>query len=139
MSENAITHRNDKGVDIYHFKRVNRSAIDEFYTIAMPIFKIHVEQYQDTVPICYVFDLSDSGMFQVRYMMNKAIEEISNFDYHPTHYVAYVITNIHDKMLIDILEQLTTRNLAHTRKVFKPHELSEAVSWLQGIRATFIE
>lgn len=139
MTSSYITHSQDDGVDIYHFKRVTRGAIDEFYTIAMPIFEIHVKQHQDKVPLFYVFDLSDSGMFSIKYMIDKALKEINEIEYHPIHYIAYVIANTRDKMLIDILEQLTARNLAHTRKIFKPHELSEAITWLQEVRATFVE
>ena len=62
MTSNLLTHRHDESIDIYHFKRITRRAIDDFYTVAIPLFKNHVEKYQDTVPLFYVFDLSKSGM-----------------------------------------------------------------------------
>ena len=139
MPSNYIHHEHDDGVDIYHFQRSSRAAIDEFFRIAMPIYKDHVEQYQDSMPLFYVLDLSETVMFPVIYMMNKALREMSKFEYRPVHYIAYVIVNTQDKMLIDILAQLSARNLAHTRKVFKPDELKEAVAWLQEVRASYNE
>ncbi|MGJ3237707.1 MAG: hypothetical protein ACFE0Q_03275 [Anaerolineae bacterium] len=134
-----IDHQHDDGVEIYHFRRVSRAAIDEFYSIAMPIFRAHIEQYQDKVPLCYVLDLSESGMFPVKYMMTKAIEEIGNEAYQPQHYIAYVTRTPQDKMLINILEQLAARNLAHTRKIFKPDQFDTALEWLKSVRISFVE
>jgi len=139
MKTNYIEHRHENGVEVYHFKAVTRAAIDEFYTIVRPIYAKHVEQYEDKIPLFYVMDLTESGMFPVKYMMNKAIQEISVHKYQPQQYVAYVITNTQDQMLINILEQLALRNLANTRKIFKPEQLDAAVQWLQDVRATFVD
>jgi len=139
MTTDYIEHQHDKGIEIYHFRQVSRAAIDEFYSIAMPIFKSHVEQYQDNMPLFYVLDLSESGMFPVKYMMNKALTEMNKFEYRPLHFIAYVIANTQDKMLIDILSQLSARNLGHTRKIFKPDELDDAITWLHEVRAPFLQ
>lgn len=139
MTTIYLDHQHDDGIDIYHFYSVSRPAIDTFYDIAMPIFQDHIDQYADSVPLFYVLNLSDTGMYPVRYMMNKAVEEIAKKAYHPQHYIAYVTSNPQDNMLINILQQLSTNNLEHTRKVFLPHQVDEAIMWLKETQATFIQ
>ena len=139
MGTSHIQHRHDEGIDIYHFNRVTRDALDEFFTFIDPIYAKHIQAYQDKVPLCYVMDLTDSGMFPVKHVMERAVKLIGQYEYQPVHYIAYVIANTQDVMLINILKQLTARNLSHTRKVFKPEQLDEAIAWLKEVRGTFIK
>jgi len=139
MFQKLITVDIQNNIPIFHFRRVTPVALDDYMELAMPYLHAHIEKYSARVPFCYVVDLSESGMFPVKLMMDKAKKALESVEIDPVHYIAYVIEDPRDEMLVSILNLLAARKLSHTRKVFTPDQMTEAVSWLKEMEAPYLE
>lgn len=139
MSQQLITVKIENAIPIFHFHKITPPALEEYLETATPYLLNHIEIYEDRVPFCYVIDLSESGMFPVKLMMDKAKKVLNSIEKSPVHYVAYTIDDPRDEMLLSILDMLSARQLQHTRKIFTPDKLADAVAWLKEREVPYLE
>lgn len=120
-------------IPVYEFYKNNRQAVDQYLEIAFPYVREHIEQGQVNHPYCYVLDVSRSGMYPINYLLQRSRAFLSEFEFVPEHYIAYITDNSSDTVLVNMIDGLTARNMAHTRRIFLPDELDKAIEWLQGV------
>lgn len=122
------------GIPVFKFHTSDRKAVDHYAVIVEPVLQEHIDQHQDKKPLCYIIDVSESGMFSIQYVTSVIGAVLSKFKYRPQHYLAYLTNNPKDKILVEMINGLTARNMAHTRRIYTPDQLQEAIDWLVEIR-----
>lgn len=135
MSEILVEKDESQGIKIYRFFKNTRSAVDQF----LLLFDIDAYEHEETlgadVPILYIIDVSRSGMFSLSYLQQISKPFIEKHDPSLRAYIAYVIENVNDKILVDMFDAMTARKEYHsTRKVFQTKQIDEALKWLVEIR-----
>lgn len=122
-----------RGVAVYRFKDNTRYAVDQYLDLVDADVTAHIEAGHVDTPMCYVIDVSQSGMYSINYMRGKAEIYVSRHDKFPENYIAYVTDDLNDSILVNMLNAMAQRGLSNTRKLFKSDVLDEAIDWLLTI------
>ncbi len=134
MSDILVEKDEIKGIIIYRFFKNNRDAVDQFLLLADEAAYTHLASDNADKPMLYVLDVSRSGMFSLSYSQQKAKPLVEKHKSSLSSYIAYVIENLNDKILVDMFDAMTARKLQSTRKVFHTQQMDEAVEWLISVR-----
>lgn len=134
MSEILVEKDEIQGITIYRFFKNNRDAVDQFLLLADEAAYIHLASDNADKPMLYVLDVSRSGMFSLSYSEQKSKPLVEKHKPSLSSYIAYVIENLNDKILVDMFDAMTARKLQSTRKVFQTQQMDEAVEWLLSVR-----
>jgi hypothetical protein len=122
-------------ITIYRFLKNTRAAVDQYLDMADADAYQHEKTKGSDTPMVYIIDVSQSGMYPISYMKQKATSIMAAHDNFPKNYIAYVIDNPSDSMLINVVDAMTARDIENTRRVFKSDQLNEAVQWLSSIKS----
>lgn len=135
MNDNLVERLIVDDILVYRFYKNSREAVDTYLTLVDPDIGAHVEAVGGDKPMFYVIDVSRSGMFSVNYMRQRVDKLVGERPAVPVSYIAYITENPNDSILVNLINALTARQLAHTRKIFLADQFDEAIAWLVGVRA----
>lgn len=127
-----------RDIYVYRFYEKSRDASDAYIALVKPDIQEHIDTYPEDQPFLYVLDISHSGMFSVNYMRDRVNEVVKTMRFWPQSYIAYVTDNPGDSILVDLINALTSRELEHTRKVYKTEDFDQAIDWLVSVRNRYI-
>jgi hypothetical protein len=137
MDEKLVERVIVRGIHVYQFNTNTRQAADEYLKLADPDIQAHIDAGNINVPFLYILDVSRSGMFSVNYMRQRVNQLVESKEYWPESYIAYVTNKPDDSVLVNLIDALTSRELDHTRKVFKTEQFDQAVDWLLSVQKKF--
>lgn len=135
MQEKLVERVTVRGLTVYRFYQKSTDAVDHYLMLAQEDVQAHIAAEGDDALWCYAIDVSQSGMFSLNYMRNKATPLIKSVENFPVNYIAYLTNNVNDTILVNMLDALAKRELQTTRKVFHINQLDDAIDWLLSIQA----
>lgn len=133
MQSKFVTYKPLNQIDVYHFTSNSSQAVDEYFEMAAPKLAAFIEHGDLALPYCFALDISDSGMFSINYSMAKMKAFFGKYKVLPELYIAYIVSNKADTMVINWLNWITTRKLSNTRRIFTNEERDQAFAWLTQI------
>ncbi len=127
-----------RGITVYRFYNNSRDAVDSYLnTMAFPLLKEHVKNNLTNVPLCIVMDVSRTGMLPVSYMLTRIRQNFSLYETLPEYYIAFIIKNLDDELMVRMIEGMTVGSLAHTRRTYSAEAFDEAIDWLVTIQSKY--
>lgn len=127
-----------RGIHVYRFYDKSRQAADAYIKLAEPDIQEHIDTYPEDQPYLYVLDVSRSGMFSVNYVRDRVNEVVKRMPRWPESYIAYVTDNPGDSIMVELINAMTSRQLEHTRKVYKTEDFDLAIDWLVSVREQYM-
>jgi len=134
MTEQLVERLVERDIVVYRFYAKSRDAVDKYLTLADPDIQGHIDAGNVDKPMFYVIDVSRSGMFSVNYMRQRVNKLVGEKPKMPVSYIAYVTDEPQDSILVNLIDALTARQLAHTRKIFAADKFDDAIDWLIVMR-----
>ncbi len=134
MSDVLVERLIIREIFIYRFYKNTRQAVDDYLKLVDTDIQSHIDTNSADAPMFYVIDVSRSGMFSVNYMRQRVNSIVGAKPRVPVSYIAYVTDNLNDSILVNMIDALTARQLAHTRKIFTADDFDQAIDWLTEIR-----
>ena len=123
-----------QGIPVYRFSKNHRQAVDDYLDqMAFPLLQAHIEADKVNTPICIVMDVSQSGMLPVNYMLGRVRQMFSQFKQLPEYYIAFITNKIDDSIVVRMIDGMTARNMANTRRIFSPEAFDDAIEWLVNV------
>lgn len=134
MKFSYVTQEQVGEIIVYHFHQSHRRAVDEYLDhMGSPLLKERVDAGLIDTPIRIVVDLSESGMFPVNYMAGRVRDMFDQYEKVPTYYIAYIIKDTSDSVMVKLIEGMTTGYMSHTRHMFTHDQFDQAISWLEDL------
>ncbi len=134
MSDILVEKDEIQGIKIYRFLKNNRNAVDQYLALIDADAYTHEVSVGAEIAMTYVIDVSKSGMYPVTYMRQVAVPMMAKHDNFPKNYIAYIVDNPNDSILVDMVSAITARELDNTRKIFQTEQMDEAIEWLSSVR-----
>lgn len=126
-----------RDIHVYRFYDKSRQSADAYIELASPDIKEHIETQPEDMPFLYVLDVSRSGMFSVNYVRDRVNQLVKTMPRWPESYIAYVTDNPGDSILVELINAMTSRQLEHTRKIYKTADFDQAIDWLVSIKEQY--
>lgn len=120
-------------ITIYHFAQSHRQAVDDYLQqMAEPLLNAHINAGKVDEPIRIVVDVSQSGMFPVNYMFNHVKTLFAKHEKVPQYYIAFVVRDTGDAMLVQLVDSIAVGSFSNTRRVFTIDQMDDAIDWLNN-------
>lgn len=133
MSELLVERLIIRDIFVYRFYKNTRQAVDDYLKLVDADIQSHIDTNSADAPMFYALDVSRSGMFSVNYMRQRVNSIVGAKPRIPVSYIAYVTDNPNDSILVNLINALTARQLAHTRKIFPADDFDQAINWLISV------
>jgi len=130
MSDVFVEREKNQDIIVYRFHQSGRKAVDQYLELISQDAVQHLESKQSSKSMFYVIDVSASGMYPLNYMRREATRVMGTFDAFPKSYIAYVVDNPNDSVLVNMVNAITIRELQNSRRVFKVEQMDDAIAWL---------
>ena len=118
-------------IHTFTFHANTRQAADEYMTLAEQAIVQWIEAGKTDDPFCILLDISKSGLFPLKYTINRSSSLLDAHEVLPQRYIAYLTDNALD---ISLLKDIaTTPQWNNTRRIFSPSERESAEAWLAAI------
>lgn len=129
MDETIVAYRYDPETLIHHFKiqEKTRRAVDHYVDYMYKIAKEFLEANLEAPTLRIMIDITDSGMFPLRYLYDRMREFLRKNAHIPPAYIAYIAIQTDDLVL---LRSVSASRAKDTRGVFLPTEIDKATEWL---------
>ncbi len=134
MSANLVERLVADDIPVYRFYKNTREAVDAYLLLVDPDIQAHINAGKIDEPMYYAIDVSRTGMFSVNYMRQRVDKLVGAKPRVPVSYIAYISQSLNDSILLNMIDALTARQLAHTRKIFTADQFDDAITWLADIR-----
>lgn len=131
MTQTLLDFQKKDDIIIVKFFKSDRNAADAYMATILPEIKTHISGENADKPMLIVLDISDSGMFSLQYITQQMQVALAPLPRTPTIYIAYLSSDMQDKVLVDMMNSLNARKVAHTRRIFPTDKLDEAIDWLK--------
>ncbi len=133
MSASRIMLSYQRNIPIFKFVDNSRTACDEY----VELFGIELQKnfYEADNPSSIypcILDVSQSGMFSIKYMSDRLSKAHTNLENPPEMIIAYITHDLQDEALLSLIEQMRISAVSLKRKVFHETQLEEALDWLQS-------
>lgn len=132
MNQSPIEISKHDPVYVVTFYDNSRSTVDSYFDLIMPELLAHIEKTSIDCPFLLVLDISQSGMFSLHYANQRMTSAFADFEQLPVLFIAYLTSDMHDKILVEMMNSLTARKIAHTRQIFPANGLDSALAWLMS-------
>ena len=131
MTASSVTVDYIRGIPVFCFANNSRMACDEYIKLFGEELQKNyyaVENPNSHYPS--VMDLSQSGMFSIKYMADKLKQAHIALENPPQMITAYIIQNVQDETLFGLVNNMKISAVSLTRKIFHEGEMDEAINWL---------
>jgi len=132
MTSAQVTISYQRAIPIFHFANNSRSACDEY--VALFGVELQRNYYQADNPKPHypvVLDISQSGMFSIKYMSDKLSQAHTNLQNPPEMIIAYIAHDLKDKTILSLVEHMRISSVSLKRKLFLDTQLEDALDWLE--------
>ncbi len=128
-----LTYTVDDTIHIFAFHEQTRYAVDEYMNqISALLAEMAPLEVRPKV-LRVVLDISESGMFPLKYALSKARSAIGGAAYVPQIYYAYITDDKSDISIIKSLDYYSpSPQITDTRRIFPPEQMDDAKKWLNS-------
>ncbi|RMG71057.1 MAG: hypothetical protein D6711_16150 [Chloroflexi bacterium] len=115
-------------IHIFTFVDNSRQAANDYMSLAEQEIIRWVQAGYVDKPFCILLDISTSGLFPLKYTIQRSTSILDNYEKLPQRYIAYLTDN---QMDISLLKSIaTTPQWNNTRRILPPAKRTDAIDWL---------
>jgi len=129
MTQSVMDFQTKDDIFVVKFYKNDRTAADTYMARILPEIKQHSVANK---PMLIVLDISIAGMFSLQYTAHQMQTALADISPVPIMYIAYLTNDMQDKVLVEMMNSLTARKVAHTRRIFPADGLDDALAWLKS-------
>ena len=112
------------------FKDKSEDAIDEYVDVVVRYANQLRAQNKLDQSILIIMDITQSGLFSIKYSVEKISEIIPQMHDMPDAYFAYITDKPDERFMIERLNYFESTRKQDIRKVFRSEERAAAMAWL---------
>jgi hypothetical protein len=126
-----VTVETRAGIIYAVFTNNSRQAVDTYIDQMIIVMEKHIASAGVNVPMRTLLDVTQSGMFSVKYASTVVTERLQAYPSRPEQFYAYVVNSMQDEAVIQMMDAILARRLQHQRRVYTADQYDAAVAWLQ--------